>query len=269
MTEAPPPPSWPERPPRENLREEKRVPVWETESKKDHSRFDDRRSPRLTSDVWKTRDDKFSRTEEFGRKSPRREISPSPRKSGFQSINEFRLDDDYPKRQDDKSGYRKTDSFRKETDSYRKSPKDFGRRDDYGGPKSSFDDKEKYREQDRPRFGEAPLKFKYEKAVDVLQERFSQKHDLSKSLVREELRLTLSKKIKQLVGDREMSVHDILMRFDERYTPADCNEIFEEVLSCLPRHYRPNKEGKAVWRKLFGINCWGYFLLIHTWELIL
>ncbi|XP_046974236.1 microtubule-associated protein futsch-like isoform X4 [Vanessa cardui] len=90
------------------------------------------------------------------------------------------------------------------------------------------------------------MKAKRSKAIDEISEKILCKYGGSlpseiKKRVQSELKWTLGRKLHELFGDKDVSFIEMVIKFNAKHTQKDEENIFDEVVSSLPSHYRNMK----------------------------
>nr|XP_026483955.1 uncharacterized protein LOC113391994 isoform X2 [Vanessa tameamea] len=90
------------------------------------------------------------------------------------------------------------------------------------------------------------IKAKRSKAIDEISEKILCKYGSAlpneiKKRVQSELKWTLGRKLHELFGDKDVSFIEMVIKFNAKHTQRDEENIFDEVVSSLPSHYRSMK----------------------------
>ncbi|XP_047540945.1 titin homolog isoform X3 [Vanessa atalanta] len=90
------------------------------------------------------------------------------------------------------------------------------------------------------------IKAKRSKAIDEISEKILCKYGSAlpneiKKRVQSELKWTLGRKLHELFGDKDVSFIEMVIKFNAKHTQRDEENIFDEVVSSLPSHYRNMK----------------------------
>nr|XP_032524595.1 uncharacterized protein LOC116775729 isoform X2 [Danaus plexippus plexippus] len=130
----------------------------------------------------------------------------------------------------------------------------------------SFDENRRGRNLDRPnehkssnfgksrdpedferKFGvNAAIKIKRLKATDEISEKILHQFAVNippdfRKRVSEELKLSVAKILLEMFGEKDVSFIEMLVKFNARHTQKDEERIFEDVMSCLPSHFKTIK----------------------------
>ncbi|XP_061381124.1 zinc finger CCCH domain-containing protein 13-like isoform X3 [Danaus plexippus] len=133
-------------------------------------------------------------------------------------------------------------------------------------PHYSFDENRRGRNLDRPnehkssnfgksrdpedferKFGvNAAIKIKRLKATDEISEKILHQFAVNippdfRKRVSEELKLSVAKILLEMFGEKDVSFIEMLVKFNARHTQKDEERIFEDVMSCLPSHFKTIK----------------------------